>query len=88
MGHGEAVEDSFLSLVDAMAHGKNKIVYFSGLFWDWFAGKGKEGMLAFFFFFLVGNVIFFYSKMFSTLFAFHLKLADSATVYLKSVSMY
>lgn len=51
MGHGEAVEDSFLSLVDAMAHGKNKIVYFSGLFWDWFAGKGKEGMLAFFFFF-------------------------------------
>ena len=34
MGHGEAVEDSFLSLVDAMAHGKNKIVYFSGLFWD------------------------------------------------------
>lgn len=65
---------------------KNKIVYFWGLFWDWFAGKGKEGMLAFFF--LVGNVIFFYSKMFSTLFAFHLKLADSATVYLKSVSMY
>ena len=47
MGHGEAVEDSFLSLVDAMAHGKNKIVYFSGLFWDWFAGKGKEGMFGF-----------------------------------------
>lgn len=62
MGHGEAVQDSFLSLVDALAHGKNKIMYFSGLFWDCYAGNGKEGMLANFFFFLVVNIIFFYSK--------------------------
>lgn len=44
---------------------------------------GKEKRVHVGLFFLVGNVIFFYSKMFSTLFVFHLKLADSATVYLK-----